>query len=882
VRLTAGTRLGPYVIVAPIGAGGMGEVYRAQDERLRREVAVKILPEAVATDAERLRRFQLEARAAAALNHPNLLAVYDLGTHEEIPFIVSELLDGETLRDRLRSDSLPVNKAVEIAAALARGLAAAHAKGIVHRDLKPENVFLTRDGRVKILDFGLAKLIQLEDQATQIAGTPSVTTTRPGIVLGTVGYMSPEQLRGQPGDHRSDLFALGAVCYEMLCGRRAFASDSAVDTMAAILREEPAEMATGSVPVPPALERLVRQCLEKRPEERIQSAQDLAFALELLGGGIGTGMSTAALPALVPSRRRRWPWAVAGVLIAAAIAVEAGRRLGNQRPRGAAVAVTHRPLTEAPGAEAGPSLSPDGRSFLFVGGPIDNTDVFLQRTDGRNPIVLTADSPGNDWAPAFSPDGTRIAFRSERDGGGIFLMGATGESTRRVSDFGHNPCWSPDGQNIAVDTAGPASPVVRQGNSELWTIHVESGERRRVHSGDAVQPSWSPNGRRIAFWGSRAGNGHRDLWTVVADGSGAEAIPVTDDAAIDWRPLWAADGKSLYFLSDRGGTMNLWRVALHLDSGKVLGEPRAVTVPAAALTGFAISADGSRLAYATAEVRTSVLVAGFDSARGALADAPRPAVQFSRPLRTLDSSPDGQWLAYTTSDAAEDLFLVRADGSGGRQLTDDAWRDRAPEFSRDGSRIAFHSNRSGQYQIWTIHPDGSGLAQLSHAPPPGYFILAHWSPDGQTLAVQDVTNSYLLDAESGALLRKLPPIPTGQRFAAYDWSPDGQLLLGGGAHAEADDEPALLTYSLATGTHTSLPGRAADAEWLRDGRRALLLSARGLDLLDTRTGVLRSVVAAGAAGVSFRDLALAADDRTVAWLEERRDGDIWLLEGAPP
>src|ERR1700735_3971025 len=283
--LTGGIKLGPYEIHTLLGAGGMGEVYRARDTRLDRTVAIKVLPAAFARDPERLRRFQQEAQAIAALNHPNILAIHDFGEHEGSPYIVTEFLEGETLRERLRPGAMIVRKAIESAELIARGLAAAHDKGIVHRDLKPENIFITRDGRMKILDFGLSKLVRPESTAD---AATLASQTEPGVMLGTVGYMSPEQVKGQNADQRSDLFSFGAILYEILSGNRAFHGETSVETMSAILREDPPDLTATNQIVPPLLERIVRHCLEKNPEERFQSARDVAFALGNLSGSSGT------------------------------------------------------------------------------------------------------------------------------------------------------------------------------------------------------------------------------------------------------------------------------------------------------------------------------------------------------------------------------------------------------------------------------------------------------------------------------------------------------------------------------------------------------------------------------------------------------------------
>ena len=281
ITLAAGTKVGDYEVKSLLGAGGMGEVYRARDARLGRDVAIKVLPSFLCTDSERLRRFEQEARAAAALNHPNILAVFQMGTYEGAPYLVSELLEGETLREQITRGRMTIRKAIDYGIQIARGLAAAHEKGVVHRDLKPENLFATKDGRVKILDFGLAKLTQPQSSSEHDA--PTLTEgTEPGVVMGTVGYMAPEQVRGEAADHRADIFAFGAILYEMLAGKRAFQKPTSPETMAAILNEDPPGISQVTTNVPPALQRVVHRCLEKNPEQRFQSASDLAFALDAL------------------------------------------------------------------------------------------------------------------------------------------------------------------------------------------------------------------------------------------------------------------------------------------------------------------------------------------------------------------------------------------------------------------------------------------------------------------------------------------------------------------------------------------------------------------------------------------------------------------------
>ena len=357
MALPTGTKLGPHEILAPLGAGAMGEVYRARDGRLNREVAVKVLPAGFTRDPERLRRFQQEAQAVAALNHPNILAIHEFGDHESSPYIVTEFLEGETLRERLRPGALPVRKAIEYGVQIARGLAAAHEKGIVHRDLKPENIFVTRDGRVKILDFGLAKLARRDGKAPPDAATMA-SGTEPGVVMGTVGYMSPEQVKGQNADHRSDLFSFGAILYEMLSGKRAFHGDTSVETMSAILKQDPPELTETNRTVPPALERVVRHCLEKNPEERFQSARDVAFNLANLSEISGSSATLGAMK--TPRQRFGMLPVVTGLLLTLAIA---GHWLWPRNPSVTAP-IFHR-LTYELGTVNSARFSPDGHTVVY-------------------------------------------------------------------------------------------------------------------------------------------------------------------------------------------------------------------------------------------------------------------------------------------------------------------------------------------------------------------------------------------------------------------------------------------------------------------------------------------------------------------------------------
>jgi Tol biopolymer transport system component/serine/threonine protein kinase len=872
MTLSPGTRLGPYEVLAPLGAGGMGEVYRARDTKLDRDVAIKVLPERLAADSAALARFEREAKTVAALSHPNLLGIYDFGTHDGVTYAVTELLSGETLRDRLAAGPIPRRKAIEYALQIAHGLAAAHEHGVAHRDLKPENVFITNDGRVKILDFGLAKPLLPE---SGVSGAATFGATEPGTVLGTVGYMSPEQVRGRPADHRSDIFSFGAILYEMLSGQRAFKGDSAVETMNAILiRDLPEPSGPPENTLPPLLDRIVRHCLEKNPEERFQSVRDVAFDLETASGT--TSSETRQL--IAPVREKpRWLAPAAGLAVALIVAgaFALGRRAGARRTTPDLPAITFSQQTNQQGVEKFPALSPDGASLAFVSRESGNDDVYLQRIGGHNPINLTKDSAEDDTQPAFSPDGSAIAFRSERGVGGIFVMGATGESVRRLSDIGHNPSWSPDGKKIVVSTEGIDQPLGRSGLSELWTIDVATGEKKKLFEGDAVHPSWSPHGERIAFWAIPKTTAQRDIWTIAA--TGGAPMAVTQDAALDWNPIWSADGKFLYFASDRGGSMNLWRVAIEEKTGKTSGAPQALTTPSLSTAHLSISRDGKRIAYLALNQLASLEKVPFDPTSGKTS-APAPLLRQSGVLSSPDISPDGDWIVFYTVGGQEDLLVVRSDGTGLRKLTDDPHKDRGPSWSPDGKRIAFYSNRDeGRYEIWVINPDGSGLTRLTKTSGHGWFPW--WSPDGKRIAYPTGSESNVIDVAAGPARapEPLPPFPEpGRWFQVSSWSPDGRALAGGGGRLATSGGGGVVVYSFETRRYERLVERGGKPIWLRDRRQLLFLSdPEHVALLDASTKQARTVYTAPR-GSEIADYTVSKDNRWICVIRSNDEGDVWV------
>ncbi len=856
----------------------MGDVYRARDASLQRDVAIKVLPAHLSENPDARARFEREARAVAALSHPNIMAIHEFGLHDRTAFAVMELLEGDTLRQRLSAGSLPLRKVVDFGVQIARGLAAAHDKGVVHRDLKPDNLFVTKDGQVKILDFGLARQPGTGGSRTDSDSPTMARLTSPGTVMGTTGYMSPEQVRGAFVDHRSDIFSFGAVLYEMASGRRAFEAPSAAETMTAIVKEEPPPLSQAGRPVSPALERIVSHCLEKDREGRFQSALDLAFDLASLPDASG---GTTSRPLEAPRARTALRLTIAATaIVALGAAFVAGRRSAPVARSSGGSHAAFSQLTDLPGAETAPRLSPDGKTLLFVSRASGNADIYLQRVGGHNPINITKDCPKDDASPAFSPDGERIAFRSECEGGGVFLMGATGESKNRLTDFGHDPSWSPDARKIVVATEQTLDPLNRNTTSTLWVVDVATGERLHLTQTDATQPAWSPHGQRIAFWGVRDQGGQRDLWTVAAEGS-ATPTEVTNDLAVDWNPVWSPDGRTLYFSSGRGGAMNLWRLPIDESSGRVLGNPEPLTAPALWGGDISLSRDGRHLAYATREPRSSLHRVAFDPVKGALAGPPSLVLGGSRKLGFQNLSPDGQWLAFTTGGLRENLCVIRTDGTGYRQITDEPSRNRGPAWSSDGKGIVFYSDRSGHYDLWTIRPDGSGLERLTATTGPS-LLVPRWSPDGSQLIAAGTDATRIFDNMRRPIAerqgRALPPIAEGMMFQGRSWSPDGSRLAGYSIRSDGSFA-GMYAYTLATNSYEKVADVGIAPVWLSDGRRMLYATPEGaLALLDIPSRESRELLPSGTVALAFpASCSVSKDEHWISFQRDTAEGDVWLM-----
>ena len=882
--IAPGTKVGPYEIVGWLGAGGMGVVYRARDARLGREVAIKLMPLALAADESRLGRFAQEARATGQLNHPNILAVYDVGIHDGAPYTVSELLEGESLRARLHGGGLPPRKAVDYAHQTALGLAAAHEKFIVHRDVKPDNLFITTDGRVKILDFGVAKLTSLNEDESGHARAS--TETAAGTVVGTAGYMSPEQVRGETIDARSDIFSVGTVLHEMLTGRPAFSRDTAADTLAAVLMDEPA----GPLPanVPPALERIVSRCLEKSRETRYQSARDLAFGLEVLSDTA----ASAASPA-VPSVAS-WRWRVALGIAAVLILLLAAASVWPGRS-GAPALNVEAPLADArfsrltdwPGTEAGAEISPDGRFVVFIADPDGELDLFLKQVGIGGFTNLTRDLPE---------------------------LSAPGPILRTLG-------FSGDGAEIWLSQPGDAAGT-------KWLIPLTGGKPRAFLGTGAAAPSWSPDGRRLAYFI----NGRGDP-LFLADGSGADARPLAVEAEgffasgqHNHNPKWSADGQWIYFAhgGDPNSGMNVWRVRPTGGVPEPLTTVQAGTniiapIDARTLLYVAFAEDRSGPWLWSVDIETRVtrrVISGLErfssvsasrDGRRVVATATNPTTNLwrvpirestgRRPRRAGVSA--GGHKVFAPRFGNGSLFYLSA-GAGGNGVwrlrngqTSEVWM--SPEFSLteppavspDGSRVALVVRQEGRQRLSVIRADGTDARTLAASVEirgSGSQGFADWSPDGAWIVFAGADTSgpglFKVPADDGAPVR----LVSGPVVNPV-WSPDGTTIVYGGA-VVGGQVPLLGVRP--DGTRVDLPEvlvrLGGGHRFLPDGAGLVYLPrAQSLDfwLFDLAAKTTRPLTHLGDQG-HLATFDITPDGKDIVFDRSRENSDIYLIELPKP
>jgi Tol biopolymer transport system component/serine/threonine protein kinase/Flp pilus assembly protein TadD len=1241
--LGPGTAIGPYEIVTRLAAGGMGDIYLAEDTRLGRKIVLKALPTAFTKDAERVRRFQLEARAASALNHPNIVTVYEIGQVDHLHYIAIEFIDGETLRQRLANGPPGIAEALEIAINVATALLAAHEAGLVQRDIKPENIMVRADRVVKVLDFGIAKLTESKPMISEAS---TLFQTQQGIIIGTAPYMSPEQARAVAVDARTDIWSLGAVLYEMVGGRPAFVGPTASDVIAAILSREPVPLVRYRPEVPTELEWIIKKALRKDRDERYQTIREfladlknlrqrlefeeelkrsrdtsevwpvtltnrdspswqsrtgtdsvdayhaylkgrycwkkrndedvkksieyfnraieadpnyalayvgLADAYLVLGGfGIATLAPKEAYPKARAAAERAleiddtlaeahaslgyclanydWNWsraerefkraldlkpgdpvahhwygflylasmgrldqaidelrhaleldplslsigsniglllylarryddalnefqhilemdrsfvythwelaltyeqcgrydeaiatfqkaiALSGpstlprTLLARAYAL-AGRKKeatalldelgelstqtyvspyriaavyaalgdkdrafkwlehayegrdgwliwlavdpvvdslrsdtrfadlldriglasvgsqakdfassnGHALPASTAKrslsvksavliagvmvvlfvlgyglieflsdretvsnprTLNFEQVTYQSGPEFFPALSPDGKSIAYAGRASGNWDIYFQTIGNRSATNLTKDSVTDDSQPAFSPTGDRIAFRSERDGGGIYVMGANGGSPTRIADFGYSPSWSLDGGTILIGTEKIPQPSTRPTKSELWKIDVNTNQRVRISEGDALQPVFSPRQKRIAYWSRPDRYGQREhIWTVPANGG--EAVAVTDGSFTDLNPVWSPDGKYLYFSSNRGGSSNIWRVAIDEVTGTTSGAPEAVTAMGAttSLAHLSCSRDG-RLAYSAQTEIRNLRSVSFNPAQGTVGK-PVSITQGSLQLWFPDASPDGEWLTAYSMGQQRHIFIMRTDGSEQRDLTPGEYRYAWPRWSPDGQRIAFSSRRTGDYELWIVNRDGSRLRQLTQSSGGHY---SPWSADGSMIAysIHAPKNDCVIMSPEKAwgdqkLLYLSPLSDASLSFEGWSWSNDGKKLAGI-KHLPNGVHSGIGIYDLATKTYDWLTDFGDWPIWLNDNRHLLFVSQGNLLLFDTQTRKYRQLMVVSDQDVDIGSPAVSRDNRTIYFTYVAAEADIWIMQ----
>ncbi|HSE31047.1 MAG TPA: protein kinase [Pyrinomonadaceae bacterium] len=764
-KLETGKCFGHYEVVEQIGEGGMGEVYLARDKKLDRNVAIKILNEEFSQDESNLQRFVSEAKAASALNHPNILTIYEFGEAEDARFIVSEHIEGKTLREIISASRLRLSEILDISIQITSALAAAHKAHLVHRDIKPENIMVRPDGYVKVLDFGLAKLVQQKNKSSLSSEEPTVrqNLTAKGVVVGTVNYMSPEQAKGERVDERTDIFSLGVLIYEMVAGKPPFAGANAIETMGSILNKESVPLSRLRPEVPQELERIINKALRKDREERYQTAKDLLIDLKDVRqdlefqnklertaapdraeakthifnpttSDIGTRHTSA--DSIISSIKRHKPLAAFVVISVALIVVGFGlyklRGAGDSKPPAAAWKII--PLTSFAGPKGNPAFSPDGRqiAFCWTGVGNDNFDIYVKLIGEGTPLRLTT-NPGRDWSPSWSPDGRQIAFtRYTPEGNSLMTVPSLGGAERKLASLtstagGHlSTAWSMDGKELAfTDSDLPNGPA------SIFLISLETGERRRLttsppQSGGDFTPRFSPDGQWVAFTRSRS-NAVYDIYIVPA--AGGEPRPVTRNGretgtgGFDW----TADGREIVFSSRRGS--GLFRIPI---TG---GTPEQLPGIGENSWDPAISRRGDSLAYVYHKLDDNIW----------RAPGPNAANRDSPPTQLIAST--------------------RHEGS--------------PRYSPDGKRIAFVSDRSGNIEIWTCDAEGGNPAQLTRFDQ-GQSNSPRWSPDGQHIAFDarptDHSDIYVVGADGGAP-RRLTTEPSADIMPM--WSTDGRWIYFG-------------------------------------------------------------------------------------------------------
>jgi serine/threonine protein kinase len=825
----AKTVVGHYRVLNIIGSGGMGVVYEAEDLKLRRHVALKFLPEDIAENPQWLERFRLEARAASALNHPNICTIYEVDEVEGRVFIAMELLEGQTLKQMISGKPLQVGTALDLGTQIAGALAAAHSKGIVHRDIKPANVFVTKQRRIKVLDFGLAKLTQ---PPTGAADGGLTHRTETGIVMGTVGYISPEQIRGQTADYRADIFAFGAVLYEMLTGKRPFEKATAAETMTAVLNEEPPAISQIAPNTPPALVRVVRRCLEKNPEQRFQSASDLGFALEAL-----STWGSAAVPAVGSRRRSRWLWTA--VMAGSVVALAAWLMAWWRTPPAVPVVESVMQLTNDGEPKPG-NIFPfsDGSRIYFTEGSPGSWKIAQVSVNGgpTSPIDTQLANPA---ITGMAPDGSALLVVEH----GINVPG--------------NPLWSiplPAGEPRrlgSLDVRGgaylPDGRIVFTKEKDLLVADKDGSNPRRLLSlaGEAFPPHVSPDGQRIVF--TVAANDTSSLVEVGVDGTGLRTIIPGPDVSCG---VWSSDGKYLLYAAQTENSEDIWALQVRADLFHHLRQPTRLTNGPLSYESVAPSPDGKRLfAVGTRQ-------------RGELVRYDMKSQQFVPFLSGISAvaptfSKDGRWVAYASYPDGS-LWRSGADGSEAKQLTYPPMVVTMPRISPDGTKVAFtvHQKQSYRPQSFVIDTNGMLPPKAIAIGNASWTASGSWSPDGNLLLVDSGVQGTLRSNKNSSELRiadlgtgKTSVVPLSQGLIGVGWISKDSIV------AATQDATKLVTFDFRTQKWNDLTAGALTAMAISPDRRYVYYTTGGaapkawrLRFADHRVETITSLEDASRAG----------------------------------
>ncbi len=876
-----GRTLSHYKVLEEISRGGMGIVYKALDLKLNREVALKVLPPELVSDPDRKRRFVQEAQAAAALKHPNIAVVYEIDEVEDVNFIVMELIEGSTLSDMLRDGPLPVERAIEIAVDVTSGLASAHEKGIVHRDLKPGNIMVTRDGHPKIIDFGLAKLIEAVSDTPAEGVTAVRGETHPGTVLGTFAYMSPEQARGGSVDARSDVFSFGIVFFQMLSGDLPFKGETSADTLGAILKDPTprANIAKGGGSLQPIL----NKCLAKTPGERYPNARELFDDLKQARTKLATTTASKALVAFMVATL-----AIVGAILFVSFTSRddfTGTSFRFANPV---------QVTTALGVEEEPSWSPDASMLAFTaakpgvqsvismtGVQDTDTDIWITQVPGGVPINRTQDHSGTDRFPAWSPDGTQIAFWSSRDGGGYYIMPALAGPARLVRStqarFGGGVAWSADGSKLAC--------VVYDGELHIFAevIDLESDTSERIllpgQRDRRYYLSWSPDALFFAYVDGGALNDDvNQLVTLrIADGT---THSITDGSGASWRPTWSREGRVVYYVASQGGaTMDLWRQPLD-DDGAPVGAPTALTTGIGMRRSAVFSPAHDRLAYSQGRLVANLWRIPILKDRPATwADAEQLTFENAH-LQFFELSPDESRIALSSNRSGNfDLWIMPSMGGELTPLTNNSAHDWAPAWSPNAEEIAFYSFRTGDREIWVMPVGGGPARQLTREGGRNQFPT--WSADGRNIVFTSARSGnrevWIVEAEGGEPPRQLTD---GNLILVWPrTSPDGRLIA---FVARGDDTNAsvwVLPYDGGEPTLvTNQPARYP--HWSRDGRILYFLDGGNPRIWSVPIGggAERVVAELGGKPGALGVYGLDVGREHIYFLWDEDIGDIWMMD----